>query len=105
MAILNHALPIQNFGGERKPGALSMCGNYRILPSLDISQEGRREKRNLRIPLAQKMQKNGESNYALAKQLGVSQTTIATGSGETKPVSSLLILEQHYGEVQDLTAE
>lgn len=50
--------------------------------------------------LAQKMQKNGESNYALAKQLGVSQTTIANWlSGETKPFRPYaLILEQHYGE-------
>lgn len=46
------------------------------------------------------MQKNGESNYALAKQLGVSQTTIANWlSGETKPFRPYaLILEQHYGE-------
>jgi predicted transcriptional regulator len=50
--------------------------------------------------LAHKMQECGESNYALAKQLGVSQSTIANWlSGATKPFRPYaLILESHYGE-------
>ena len=50
--------------------------------------------------LSQKMQEHGESNYALAKRLGISQTTVANWlSGETKPFRPYaLVLSQHYGE-------
>lgn len=45
------------------------------------------------------MKEKGESNYRLAKEIGVSQTTVANWlSGKNEPIPSIRkLLDQHFG--------
>lgn len=49
--------------------------------------------------LASAMEKKGETNYRLAKEIGVSQTTVANWlSGKNVPIPSIRkLLDQHFG--------
>ena len=49
--------------------------------------------------LATLMKERGESNYRLAKEIGVSQTTVANWlSGKNEPIPSIRkLLDKHFG--------
>lgn len=53
------------------------------------------------------MKEKGESNYRLAKEIGVSQTTVANWlSGKNEPIPSIRkLLDQHFGLTDENKAE
>lgn len=53
--------------------------------------------------LAALMKEKGESNYRLAKEIGVSQTTVANWlSGKNEPIPSIRkLLDNHFGIQED----
>ena len=53
--------------------------------------------------LAALMKEKGETNYRLAKEIGVSQTTVANWlSGKNEPIPSIRkLLDLHFGLTED----